>query len=92
MAPRKKKANRVKKTENAAPSVDENISDIISRMRIADLTQDNGAFSSLSLKEMIQWLELIGIDYSEPTVSVGSEDLKVSIIEKLRRALWDTQR
>jgi hypothetical protein len=68
----------------------EELAAIVAGMRVADPTQDNGAFSSLTKKDILLWLFFLGADglASQSGASLPIEEL----IRRLRLGLWDVQR
>lgn len=67
---------------------DDEIAKLAAKMRVADPTQDNGSFDSVTREDALIWLRLLGVQGLSPR----SPDSKEEVHEKLRSALWDTQR
>ncbi|KAJ7777542.1 hypothetical protein DFH07DRAFT_731156 [Mycena maculata] len=64
-------------------------------MRIADPNRDNGAFSSLTMNDIMSWLKALGnINEVDPriTASRNAKEQREIAIEHLRLALYDMQR
>ncbi|SJK98201.1 uncharacterized protein ARMOST_01462 [Armillaria ostoyae] len=69
---------------------DNGISEVASKLRIADPDKDNGAFNTMNRKEAVIWLKCKGASGLSPLKT--SALLNEEVIEKLRYALWDFQR
>ncbi|KAF8527758.1 hypothetical protein JB92DRAFT_3210160 [Gautieria morchelliformis] len=63
---------------------------------VSDQKQGSGAFSSLTKRDVLQWLKLLGVNTLGPSVSEAVEkngkEQKQVLITKLRLALCDVQR
>jgi hypothetical protein len=68
---------------------DEEIAAFGARMRLADPEKDEGAFKSITRKDALIWLNLLGVSLKDQYTKSLSEDV---IIRWLRYALWDSQR
>lgn len=67
---------------------DDEIVELAKTLRVADPTQDNGAFSSMNRVEALVWLRLMDVKGLNPSSPVTETEA----IEKLKLALWDSQR
>ncbi|KAF7352244.1 Ankyrin repeat and mynd domain-containing protein 2-like [Mycena venus] len=77
------------------PSTAEEIARLAAQMRVADPNVDNGAFSSLTTNDAMNWIMGIGhineIDPRMKTAANPKEQREIAT-ENLRLALWDIQR
>jgi len=72
------------------PKTPEEIAAIAAKMRVSDPKVDNGAFSSIKKMDAFIWLKMLGVtDISNADIR-SDDDEKAR--NKLRIALWDTQR
>ncbi len=69
---------------------DDEIAEVASKLRIADPDKDNGAFNTVNRMEALVWLKCMGVSGLSPLESRALSNEEV--IEKLRYALWDSQR
>ncbi|KAK0454289.1 hypothetical protein EV421DRAFT_409130 [Armillaria borealis] len=69
---------------------DDEIAEVASKLRIADPDKDNGAFNTVNRMEALIWLKCMGVSGLSPLESQALSNEEV--IEKLRYALWDSQR
>ena len=67
---------------------DDQITELASRMRVADPTKDLGTFDSISLQQAAIWLSLLGVKPARD-LPVPTDD---AVKMMLRKALWDSQR
>ena len=67
---------------------DDQITELASRMRVADPTKDLGAFDSISAQQAAIWLSLLGVKPARDLPVPTDDVVKVM----LRKALWDSQR
>jgi hypothetical protein len=77
------------------PTTAEEITALAAKIRIADPTVDNGAFSALTTGDAMSWLMALGplkeIDPRMKTAKNPQEQLAIAT-DNLRVALWDMQR
>ncbi|KAJ7265397.1 hypothetical protein B0H12DRAFT_1230429 [Mycena haematopus] len=77
------------------PTSAEEISRLVSQLRVADPNVDNGAFSSLTTNDAMAWIMALGhineIDPRMKTAANPKEQREIAI-KNLRLALWDVQR
>ena len=57
-------------------------------MRVADPTKDHGAFSSVGRMDALIWLRMMNVKGLDPGCPISESEA----VEKLKLALWDTQR
>ncbi|KAK0459335.1 uncharacterized protein EV420DRAFT_1539644 [Desarmillaria tabescens] len=69
---------------------DDEIAEVARKLRIADPNKDNGVFNSVTRMEALIWLKCMGVSGLSPPEARALSDEEV--IEKLRYALWDSQR
>ncbi|KAK7677843.1 hypothetical protein QCA50_019155 [Cerrena zonata] len=67
---------------------DDEIAELAKTIRIADPTKDDGAFNSVSRMDALVWLRLMGVKGLNPRSPLSEAE----VIERLRIALWDSQR
>ncbi|KAJ7682046.1 hypothetical protein DFH06DRAFT_1160067 [Mycena polygramma] len=77
------------------PSTAEEILRMAAKMTVADPNVDNGAFSSLTTNDAMNWIMGLGhiheVDPRMKTASNPAEQRKIAV-ENLRLGLWDVQR
>ncbi|KAJ7150968.1 hypothetical protein C8R43DRAFT_1005788 [Mycena crocata] len=77
------------------PYTAEEITEMAAKLRVADPSQDNGAFSSLTVNDTMSWIMALGhIKDVDPALKEARnpEELREMAVGKLRVALWDMQR
>jgi hypothetical protein len=77
------------------PSTADEIARLAAQMRVADPNVDNGAFSSLTTNDAMNWIMGIGhINEIDPRMKPGGnpEEQREIATENLRLLLWDVQR
>jgi hypothetical protein len=72
----------------------EEIARLAALMPVADPNKDNGAFVSLTNKDVVDWLNLLGVREMDPNMRdvKNAREQREKGIKKLRLALWDVQR
>jgi hypothetical protein len=76
------------------PTSADEITRMAAKMRVADPTVDNGAFSALTTNDAMAWIMALGhINDVDPRMrTTDSKEQREIAVENLRLGLWDVQR